>query len=134
MGSILIAVVGIIVALVLVSRIAMIVHSRAMVGKPAPDDLSGDAGRAIRKGRRALFYFYSTHCPPCKAMTPVVDALAEKHPNVFKVNVSEDFLAARKFGVTATPSVVLVEGGVICKFLIGAQSETRLARLLETGE
>ncbi len=130
-GWALLAFFGLLVAFSVVSRITMVMRSRAMVGKPAPE-LSGAAGRAIRKGRRALFYFYSAHCPPCKAMTPVIDALAERHENVFKIDISEDFATARKFGVIATPSVILVEGGAIQRFLIGAQSESRLARLMET--
>jgi thioredoxin 1 len=129
-GWALIAFLGLLVAFTVASRIAMVMRSRAMVGKPAPE-LSGAPGRAIRKGKRALFYFYSAHCPPCRAMTPVVDELANKHADVFKIDISRDFDTARKFGVMATPSVVLVDKGTIQKFLIGAQSEAKLVQLME---
>ena len=127
-------IVGLFVVMMVVSRVLMTLQARAMVGKSAPEDLSGDPGRAVRKGRKALFYFYSSHCPPCRAMTPVIDELAAECRDVYKVDVGQDMLTARKFGVMATPSVILVEGGRIQAFLVGPQSRSRLVRLIRSGD
>jgi len=133
MTTTILAVLGVIILALFAMQLVLRMRMQAMQGKPAPE-LKGEWGKAIRKGRRALFYFYSPHCGPCKAMAPTIDALAADHPRVFKVDVSQDFGVARKFGVMATPAVVLVENGVIQRFLIGRQGKEKLQELLAAPE
>lgn len=64
-------------------------------------------------------------------MTPLVDRLRDGHPNLIKVNVAEAMFLARDFGVTATPSFVLVEDGTIRRVRLGGQSEKQLLSLLQ---
>jgi thiol-disulfide isomerase/thioredoxin len=99
-----------------------------MRGRAAPD-LSGVPGAAA--DGRHLYYFHSRHCGPCRAVTPAVDRLTERHANVHKIDVGHDPDLARAFGVTATPSFVLVENGVIREMLLGGQSERKLESLLD---
>lgn len=84
---------------------------------------------AVGSGRR-LYYFFSPRCGPCRAVTPVIDRLATRHPNVFKVDVSADIEQARAFGVAATPTLMLVEDGRITRVIVGGASEKTLEGLL----
>jgi len=79
---------------------------------------------------RFLLYFYSPSCGPCRTMGPHIDALAERHANVVKFDISEDLDLARAFAVKATPTTVLVREGVIERMLVGPLSEKRLESLL----
>ncbi len=63
-------------------------------------------------------------------MTPVVDQLRSSHRNLIKIDVAEALPLARAFGITATPSFVLVENGKIAQIKIGAMSEKKLVALL----
>ena len=99
-------------------------------GKPAPD-VSDLLGNRLEPGKKALFYFYSSHCPPCRTMSPRIERVAQRFPNVFKVDVGESRELTRRFSITATPSVVIVHEGQISRAGIGTISEKRLATWME---
>jgi len=113
-------------------QIFMVRRVRKQQGKPAPE-LAGPAGARVAGGKAALFYFYSPACGACRAMTPVVRQLAQGDPGVFPVDVSQDMDTARRFGVMATPTTILVRGGVVERVLVGAQPEATLRGLVAAG-
>jgi len=98
-------------------------------GKPAPE-ISGKEGKAIRSGKRVLFYFYSPQCGACRTMTPVVEKMSKSNKNVFKVNVASRMDIAKEFGVLGTPSTVVVENGIIKEYIVGAKPESTLIALM----
>ena len=108
----------------------MVSKARAGEGKPLPV-LDGEFGAAIRVQKRSLLYFFSPHCGPCRAMTPVIDRLVAEHNNVFKFDVAGNIDIARRLQVMATPTVMLVTPRVVEKVIIGPLSEARLRALLE---
>ena len=97
-------------------------------GKPAPE-LSGRPGKMMRRKGGALFYFYSPGCSACRATTPVIQRMARSDDRVFPVDVSRDMATARKFGVMATPTTILVRNGLLAKVVVGPQSEEMLRGL-----
>ncbi|OMH41326.1 thioredoxin family protein [Desulfurobacterium indicum] len=95
--------------------------SKRMKGKPLPL-LDGEFAR-LKKGK-GLVYFYSPTCQPCKAMEPIIKKLVKDAKiKVVRVNVTEKPELARKFGVLATPSEILVEDGKIVKVILGPATE-----------
>ncbi len=132
MGTVLIvAAVSIVLVVVLFIgiQIFMVKKMQGQRGKPAPQ-LDGAPGKAIEKGRSSLFYFYSPQCGACRSMTPVVKEMAEKRSTVFPVDISRDMATARKFGVMATPTTILVKEGTVAEVLIGPQPESVLRGLV----
>lgn len=127
-----IALLALLVGAVFMMQYLALRRARRSEGLPAPDT-AAVADAAGHDGRR-LFYFYSAHCGPCRATTPLVDRLRGSHRNLIKVNVAEAPELARGFGIAATPSFVLVEGGTIRRVLLGGQSERRLLALLQGEE
>lgn len=77
-----------------------------------------------------LIYFYSESCPPCKQMTPIIDDLATRHEKISKIDVKRDPEAARQYKIRATPTLILVKGGVIDDILLGAKKATQIENLL----
>ncbi len=103
--------------------------SKRMQGRDAPDCAA--LLTAEQRGRdKLLFYFYSEHCGPCRTLAPLIDTMAERYGNVVKVDVTQQPAAARQFGVRATPTLVLVDGGKVVKVMLGAVSEKQLEVLL----
>ena len=111
-------------------QLLMVRRMKRNKGKAAPE-LSGNRGEAVQSGALALFYFHSPSCGACRTMTPVVQRFTGGKSRCFSVDVSRDMDTARAFGVMATPTTVLVEGGIIRDFLVGPQPESRLLPLLE---
>ena len=114
-----------IVALFVGTQFLLVSRMRRQRGKHAPE-LDGKAQRWLKKGKPALFYFYSPSCGACRAMTPVVKTLEKERGGVFPVDISRDMETARKFGVMATPTTVVVDNGIIREVLIGPQPRTTL--------
>lgn len=85
-----------------------------------------------RQAPRLLVYFWSPSCGMCRAMTPVIDRLAAERHDVLKVNVAESMALARHFGVMATPSLAVVERGVVKNLVLGAKTEPQIRSMLES--
>ena len=107
-----------------------LLRARLARGRAVPelDALLSDAQRGKQ---RLLVYFWSPACGMCRGMTPVIDKLAAERGDVLKVNAAESIALAKHFGVMATPSLALVERGVLKKLVVGAKSEPQIRALLE---
>ena len=53
--------------------------------------------------------FFATWCWPCKVLGPVIEQLAEEHPDVkfVKIDVDEVTELAEEYGITSIPTVFI---------------------------
>jgi thioredoxin 1 len=123
--------VGAFIVVFVLFNLLPLLRARLARGRRVPelDVLLTDAQRARP---RLLVYFWSPSCGMCRAMTPVIDRLAAERGDAIKVNVAESLDLARHFGVMATPSLAIVEGGVLKRLVVGARSEPQIRALLES--
>lgn len=96
--------------------------ARRLEGSAAPA-LDPAIDTCLHERGRVLLYFHSPSCGPCRKMTPLIDAAATRHGNVFKLDVSQSLDIARKLGVMATPTTVLITGRQIASIDLGPLSE-----------
>jgi len=92
--------------------------------------LPGALGDAVRTGDRVLAYFYSPVCAASKAQTPIINKLADEYENIFSLNIMQDYEIARAIGVQLTPTIVILEGGEVRDFMVGARTEDVLREAL----
>jgi thioredoxin 1 len=81
-----------------------------------------------------LVDFWAEWCAPCSMMKPVMEALAREYSgkaNMAKVNVDQNQMLARKFGVMSIPNFVIFSGGKPVGRLIGAVGNPRLEAALQ---
>lgn len=66
--------------------------------------------------------------PPCMMQSPIVDELAEEHPElkVGKVNVDEQPQLAAAFGVESIPTLVIIKDGITKEVLIGLHRKEQI--------
>jgi thioredoxin 1 len=82
-----------------------------------------------------LLDFYGATCPPCKAMAPVIEELADQLDGVVKIaqaDVQQNEPLAVKYGISAVPTFLVFKNGQEVGRLRGLQSKARLLQLLET--
>lgn len=120
---------GVLVLIPSIVQFTLIRRSRRIEGTtlpPAPEPLA----KHLRNHPTSLIYFYSARCMACQDMTPVIDELVAKHPNVIKLNVTDMPDFARGVGLVATPSSVLIKNGKAVKILTGYNSRKAMEKLL----
>lgn len=107
----------------------MVLRSKRNRGRKV-EQVGGKLGKVIAMGGKAMVYFYSPGCRACKYQTPIIDRLISDGLKVQKVDISRDMATARKFGVMATPTTVVLQGNEIVEFLVGAKQEDKLRSFL----
>ena len=74
---------------------------------------------ALNAGVPVLADFYSEGCVPCKRLSPVLyelDAAYGDRVKIVKINAGTGFELAEKFGVTSTPTILLLRNGAeVCR-------------------
>lgn len=81
-----------------------------------------------------LVDFWAPWCGPCRAMSSVVDELAEEvagQATVVKANVDEFPKEAAEYNVQSIPAFFVFKGGEIKERISGAVSKQKLREALE---
>lgn len=68
-----------------------------------------------------LVDFYADWCGPCRAMSPIIDEIAEEvtTAKVGKVNVDDSGDLAMKYGVSSIPTIIVFKNGELAKTFVG---------------
>lgn len=93
-------------------------------------ELGADTPELANLPPKALMYWHTPACGPCKTMTPVIEEMRENGAPVIKLEVSEHLGLARELGIRATPTLLLVINGRVEKVVMGSCSPSRLKKLL----
>jgi thioredoxin len=81
-----------------------------------------------------LVDFWASWCAPCKAIAPLVDALASDYEGkvkVGKVNVDESPATPAKYGIRGIPTLILFKDGKMVDQVVGAVPKSQLEALIK---
>lgn len=82
----------------------------------------------VETTKPVLLDFWATWCAPCMMQSPIVDELAEEHPEikVGKVNVDEQPELASAFAVESIPTLVIIRDGITKEILVGLHKKEQI--------
>ena len=81
-----------------------------------------------------LVDFFATWCGPCKALSPILDELAEKvkDAKIVKVDIDADSDLASEYRVMSVPTLKIFKDGEVKESLVGGRPLEELeAKLAE---
>ena len=86
----------------------------------------------LKSDKTVLLDFWASWCGPCKMVSPIVDQIADEHPEikVGKVNVDEEQELAAEFKIMSIPSLFVIKDGKITNQAVGAMPKNQILDLL----
>ena len=79
-----------------------------------------------------LVDFNATWCPPCQALHPILEEIADEGGDfkIVAVDIDEESELAEKYDVSSIPCLIVFDGGEEVDRKTGLQSKKRLLKML----
>jgi thioredoxin 1 len=79
----------------------------------------------------SLVYCFTPACRPCRPMSLEVDRLIEQGAPIYKLDLQANPEIAREYGIRATPTLMVVQDGVISRMLLGVKTRQAMQQLID---
>ena len=90
------------------------------------------ADRVLTSDKPVLVEFWAAWCGPCRMVGPVLERIADEHPeiSIVKMDLDANQVTARDYQVMAAPTMLLFRDGEAIATIVGAKPKAALEREL----
>lgn len=127
---ILLAILGVFLALFMMMQLVPMLLARRMKGQQAPDVTTLLNDRQ-KKASRLLLYFWSPSCGMCRSVTPVINDLMKERDDVVSIDITQHLELARAYRIMGTPALAIIDHGIIGAVSLGARTRPQILKMLE---
>lgn len=90
--------------------------------------------QVISSDKLVIIDFWATWCGPCRALSPIMDELAEEYKDevvIAKCETDENNDIAMQFGVRNIPMLVFMKNGEVVDTRVGLQRKGDLVKMID---
>ena len=86
----------------------------------------------VNTDKTVLLDFWAYWCGPCQMLAPIIDEIAEEHPEIVvgKINVDDSPALAQKYGIMSIPTLIVMKDGAPVKTLVGARPKDQVVEFI----